>query len=594
LILLLLLIIALYIILPSFNILPDLLNLLALLFSIKMKSLQVYRGKPDWSVVDLFEDCADKYPDNPAIIIADSFNPYAVTYAQLDQMANRVAAWAKRNDLKKGDIIALYMASSTQFAAIWIGLAKQGVVTALINNSLPGTALLHAVKTALEHQEAGIKKRILIAGFGQCSNSICCSEELKKAFCEEKIECLISGGEISGYRSFDTELSTSSAARPHNQTRKGINSGDTLFFVYTSGTTGLPKASKIHHFRFWMGGCVIRILCKMSSNDRLYCPLPLYHAAGGVMGLSACFQTGATLVLRSKFSASSFAYDITLHQCTAMQYIGEMARYLVTTPATNLDLKCQDTLRVAIGNGMRPDVWVKFQDRYKIKKIIEFYASTEGNTNIFNNTGKVGAIGIVPWFVNFLYPVHLIRCDLETSEVIRGPNGLCLPCRPHEKGQVVGLISPHDPMRHFDGYTDATATSKKVISNVFRYGDKYFLSGDILERDSFGFFYWVDRVGDTFRWKGENISTSQVAEVLSKFSGIVDVNVYGVEIPGCEGKAGMAALTFQKGLQADAINWQEFSEHLDKNLPSYAQPVFVRVQQNISMTSTFKYQKMDL
>lgn len=304
-------------------------------------------------------------------------------------------------------------------------------------------------------------------------------------------------------------------------------------------------------------------------------------------------RAGATMVLRKKFSARSFTPDCIKYKCVAMQYIGELCRYLANAPPNPDDSKVR--LRYAIGNGMRPDVWVKFKARYNVHRIVEFYAATEGNISCFNSAGQVGALGYMPYFADLLYPVKILRVDPEDKSVpVRSPEGLCILADVNEVGLVCNLIDNKRLDRRFDGYSDSSATQRKIIRDVRRKGDQFFNSGDLLSRDEQGFFYWSDRVGDTFRWKGENVATTEVENVLDAVPGFADVTVYGVTVPDYDGRVGMAAISLSEGMSVDKVDWTVFHSECTKHLTHYSRPAFLRIQETMAVTTTFKHQKTDL
>ncbi len=288
--------------------------------------------------------------------------------------------------------------------------------------------------------------------------------------------------------------------------RASVNSLDPLVLIYTSGTTGLPKAAPFNHMRFYGVSLAFAYLTNATPADRLYAPLPLYHSAGGVVAVSVCWLMNMPLITRRRFSAQAFWSDCVARKATIVQYIGELCRYLVNSPPQPDETRHQ--VRVALGNGMRPEVWRQFQARFKVPHVAEFYAATEGNASLTNTYGVVGAVGRVSDLMNYVYPVKLIRLDTDTEQPVRGADGLCIVCAPGEAGELVGPIDEVNPMRRFQGYTDTAATEKKIVRNVLRKDDKYFRSGDLLTRDRDGYFFFVDRIGDTFRWKGENVSTA--------------------------------------------------------------------------------------
>jgi fatty-acyl-CoA synthase len=323
---------------------------------------------------------------------------------------------------------------------------------------------------------------------------------------------------------------------------------------------------------------------RLTPDDRVYITLPLYHSAGGVMAAGAALLSGGSMVLTRKFSASRFWSDCVRYEATAFQYIGELCRYLLNSPSSPDERRHR--VRVCIGNGLRPEVWGPFQSRFGIPRILEFYGATEGNVALMNFDGKVGAVGRLPGFMRRLLGVQLVKYDVAKDAHVRGADGFCVPCKPGEVGEAIGKIS--DRMR-FEGYTSREATEKKVLRDVFQRGDAYFRTGDLLRCDAEDYVYFVDRIGDTFRWKGENVATSEVAEVIAVCPGVREANVYGVAIPGQDGRAGMAALVVDGGFDP-----AQLAAHVARELPSYARPLFLRLQPELEVTGTFKHRKVDL
>jgi fatty-acyl-CoA synthase len=372
-----------------------------------------------------------------------------------------------------------------------------------------------------------------------------------------------------------------------HESRDDLRCRDRALYIYTSGTTGLPKAANISHMRLIHIMSAFQGAVNGGVNDRMYDVLPLYHSSGGLAALGPVFLGGGALVVRNKFSATEFWDDCARYKPTLFQYIGELCRYLLNTAPHPLERS--HTLRVAIGNGLRPEIWPRFQARFAIPHIMEFYGATEGNVGMINYDGTVGAIGRVPVYARNIQKIRLVRYDIEKAVPVRDADGFCIETANGEVGEAIGLIDPNDPRSRFDGYTRTEDTEKKILRNVFAANDSWFRTGDLMRRDAHGYFYFVDRTGDTFRWKGENVATSEVAEALSVFPGLVEANVYGVEIPGGEGKAGMAALVTDGRFDLAAL-----PGHLERNLPFFARPVFLRFQRAIETTSTFKQRKVDL
>jgi len=320
-------------------------------------------------------------------------------------------------------------------------------------------------------------------------------------------------------------------------------------------------------------------------SDRMYCCLPMYHSIGGVVVTGAALVAGASVFISERFSASRFWDDIADRDCTLFQYIGELCRYLAAAPPHPRERAHK--LRLACGNGLRREVWEAFQSRFAIPQILEFYAATEGSFSLYNAEGKPGAIGRIPSYLAHRFPVALVKFDVELGEPARGPDGFCVRCAPDEQGEAIGKLAAG--AGRFEGYTDASASAKKVLRNVFAKGDSWYRTGDLMRRDRSGFFYFVDRIGDTFRWKGENVSTGEVEEVIAACPGVVEVAVYGVAIPGAEGRAGMAVI-----VPGDGFDLAQLRQHLAQRLPDYARPVFLRIRDGIALTGTFKPQKQQL
>ncbi|RWS26032.1 Long-chain fatty acid transport-like protein, partial [Leptotrombidium deliense] len=366
---------------------------------------------------------------------------------------------------------------------------------------------------------------------------------------------------------------------------------DTLFYVYTSGTTGFPKAVISKHYRMCMSLSLHHPL-NLTENDIIYNPFPLYHNLGNFLGVGSALISGRTVVLRKKFSASAFWDDCIKYKCTVAPYIGEAAAYLLKQPPKMTDRL--HNVEKMYGLGMRSTIWSTFCQRFGVKQIVELFGSSEGNTNLVNIDNHEGACGFIPvWIPMFvrrlLFPISFVKIDATTSEIIRDSNGFCIACDCGDTGMIVAKIDNNDPLKSFDGYLNKEETEKKIIRNVFRNGDSYFLSGDVLHMDEYGYIYFKDRVGDTFRWKGENVSTNEVEGLISKILNVTECVVYGVQIPNAVGKAGMVAIA-----TSETIDFKSLYKSMCEILPKYAIPIFIRIMKHVELTSTFKFSKVTL
>ena len=358
--------------------------------------------------------------------------------------------------------------------------------------------------------------------------------------------------------------------------------------IFTSGTTGWPKAANVSHRRLLMWSGWFAGLMGSRLQDRLYNCLPLYHSVGGVVAIGGVLVNGGSVVIKERFSARAFWADIVEWDCTLFQYIGELCRYLLNAPPSELETRHR--LRLACGNGLRHDVWAPFQARFQIPQILEFYAATEGNFSLYNVEGRPGAVGRLPGFLSHRFPAAIVAYDPEVAAPSRGPDGFCRRCAVGETGEVIARISDgRGAANPFEGYTSPEESERKVLRDVFERGDAWFRSGDLMRMDQQGFYYFVDRVGDTFRWKGENVSTGEVEAALMACSDVTAAYVYGVQAPGTDGRAGMAAL--EVGPSFDPVRlWSELSDRL----PAYARPLFLRLAEALETTETFKPKKTQL
>jgi fatty-acyl-CoA synthase len=527
--------------------------------------------KPDspHTIVDIIERLAREKPDNPALLYLDR----TVTYRALDEGANRYAHWALAQGVKAGDAVALLMENRPEYVMAWLGLLKVGAIAALINTNLQGAALAHSIAIA------NARHAIVGAELGQAYAGAV-------PLLEAKPRPWLTGAEHRCGEDLDAALGAASSLSVGPEPRASVRARDKAFYIYTSGTTGLPKAANFTHMRmlYMMHGFAGGL--NTTENDRIYNVLPLYHSAGGVCALGMALTVGGACIIRRKFSVSEFWEDCHAYRATVFQYIGELCRYLLNAPVQAHER--DHAIRAITGNGLRPEIWRQFQERFAIPKIVEFYGATEGNVSMLNYDGTIGAIGRIPPYMRTIMTTRLVRFDVESEMPVRGPDGLCIECEDGEAGEAVGKITD-EPGKSFDGYSKASDSAKKILHDVFEKGDAWFRTGDLLRREAHGYFYFVDRIGDTFRWKGENVSTNEVAEAVAVVPGVKEANVYGVAIPGHDGRAGMVALSVAPGFDISLL-----AQRLKGNLPAYAQPLFVRLRPEIEITGTFKMRKVEL
>ena len=532
-----------------------------------LSSLKSINNDENFIITNKISSFADKTPDSIAIYFEDR----EITYKEFINRANQYSHWFLDNGLKKGDVVALLMENRPEFLMSWIGIAQVGGTTALINTNLTGHPLNHSLSIS------GAKK--LILGKELLDNFETTNDSIKSSF-----QVWVEGeSNKTKFNNLNQNLEKYETIKP--TVAYNVTNQDVALYIYTSGTTGDPKAATITHrrLRLMLMGFASAVLPK--KTDKVYNVLPLYHSAGGIIAVGLALTSGASLVLKRKFSVNDFWLDVKKYNVTIFQYIGELCRYLLNAPKNKFENN--HNLRIATGNGLRPDIWDDFKNRFKIKKILEFYGATEGNISLINYDGKSGAIGRVPSYLKSMLNIEIVKFDVEKEEPLRDEKGFCIPCEIDEVGEAIGEIQID--AGGFDGYVDKQATQKKILRDVFTKDDQWFRSGDLLSRDKDGYFYFVDRIGDTFRWKGENVATSEVAHAFQGFHNIEEVNVYGVDLPGNDGRAGMAAIVTKSD-----IDLEELYNHLKNSLPSYAMPIILRVQKEIEITGTFKHKKVDL
>jgi citronellyl-CoA synthetase len=516
------------------------------------------------------EKNARERPDAAAILFEDR----RYSHRELDEHANRWADVLAARGVGKGDVVAILLENRPEMLFAVAGAVKLGAIAAVINTRQRGRVLEHSFRVA------GAKTFVI-------------GEELFGAFAEvrgalgdparDRVLWVVDHGrETVPPDASDASLLLARARTTSPPQLASVKLGDPCFYIYTSGTTGMPKASIMSHFR-WVkaaGGFGMAAMA-LTPDDVLYLALPLYHNNALTVAWASAASTGAALALRRKFSVTHFWDDARRYRATAFVYIGELCRYLLNQPRRPDDR--DNPVRMITGNGLRPDIWKDFKARFGIDEVYEFYAASEGNIAFVNLLNADCTVGICP------APYALIKYDIDRDEPVRDAAGRYIRVGKGEIGLLIGEVSPRYA---FDGYTDKSASEKKLLRDVFKPGDCWFNSGDLLRDLGFRHAQFVDRVGDTFRWKGENVSTNEVAEVLNTFGQVAESTVYGVQVPGADGRAGMAAVVLRCPI--GELDLQGFARHVRSQLPPYAVPVFLRFQQELEVTGTFKQLKGDL
>ncbi len=525
------------------------------------------------SIALRFQETVARHPHTVMIV----FEGRSVTWEEFNTLSNQYAWHLRSLDINHGDTVSIFMENRIEFLAAIIALHKLGATAALINTNLREKPLIHCI-TVTESRKCL---------FG---------EELSAALEEVKDEVSLANSEdflwiadsgISSCPEWANDLTAGSrtCSGGNLSETNEVNLSDKALYIFTSGTTGLPKAAILTHRRF-LGSAVVswKVGFRCSETDRMYVCLPLYHATGLMLGVGSCMLSGCSMFLRRKFSGSRFFDEVREHNTNMFIYIGEICRYLLNQPERNND--ANNPLSTMMGNGLRPDIWMRFKNRFGIERIIEFYGASEGNVAFANLLNKDCTVGLTT------NKIALVEYDIDEDEIILDIQGHCVPVKRGNPGLLIAEINPNAV---FEGYTNKEATEKKIIRNAFEEGDAWFNSGDLIKEVDVGFsvgikhYQFADRVGDTFRWKSENVSTNEVAEILNQYPQIHFSNVYGVEVPGADGRAGMAALNLDPG--TNELDLEQLSNYVCRELPAYARPVFLRIKDDIDVTGTFKIVK---
>jgi fatty-acyl-CoA synthase len=500
------------------------------------------------------------------------FESETVTYGAYNAAVNRYASVVAKAGVGRGEAVAIMMDNSPDFLAAEGAMAKLGAIGALINTHLRGAALGHVLDASTA--------RLVLADEAALA-------ALREIAPLPRFEVLVAGDEAevraAGFRPLREALATASEAEPEIP---DVKVSDVFLYIYTSGTTGYPKPTIIRHARFTMGGHSLRAVLGLEPEDCSYAPTPLYHGYSNFVGFSPALHNGSAFASRRRFSAGHFLDDAERHGVTHFMYVGELCRYLLRQPPSPRDRAHR--IRVATGPGLRPDIWREFVERFGIDRIIETYGQTEANLSLMNRRGRVGSVGRAAPFTH--RQLRLVRFDFERQEPARGAGGFLIECKPGEVGELLSVVDKKTTMS-FDGYVNPAHNEQKLVRNCFAAGDVYLRTGDLMRRDRASYYYFVDRIGDTFRWKGENVATAEVAELLNGAPGVGETAVYGVRVPGTDGRAGMAFVVLAPGARFDPAAYFAFAERV---LPAYARPLFVRLGAAMDVTGTLKHTKRRL
>ena len=527
------------------------------------------------SLAHSFQESTNKFGERPFVY----FEEETWTYSEANKAANSFARYLSSNGVKHGDKVVLFMENRPYYAISLLALNKIGAIGVLINTSLTGDPLIHCINS---------------------SNSVKCIVGAERA---QPLQEVLEDINISKKEDFLWVEDTNEYTLPEwainlkanlnfddnenlDQTNQ-VTAKDVACYIFTSGTTGVPKAAILPNAKLVAAATNITMAgYRINHEDCMYNCLPLYHSTGLMLGLCAAINVGAASFIKRKFSASSFWQEANEFNTTAFVYIGELCRYLINKDPSEAELN--NPIVSMVGNGLRPDVWDTFKERFDIDRIIEIYGASEGNAlfmNLFNKNKTIGMTSA---------EVALLEYDVAEDEILKNDEGFCKKITNHDPGLLIVEIGPNAV---FNGYTDKEASEKKILRDVFKVGDAWFNTGDLIKTVDVGFafgkehYQFVDRVGDTFRWRSENVSTNEVGEILNGYKDVNMANVYGVKVPGCEGRAGMAAFSLE---DFEGFNWLEFSEYVENNLPKYARPIFIRIIQEMDTTGTFKLKKNEL
>ena len=544
--------------------------------------LRTIRSHHKRSIGQVFEQNVDKAPDRPFLKFADD----VWTYREANERVNEIAAVLDAQGVRSGDTVGVCITNRPEALLAVLATVKLGASAGMIN--------VHQRGDVLDHSQGLLDSKVMLIG-AECEEAYLSLPGSSK-WCgtvigvdtahDLRVADAAAGERPDAMRDLPwlddlVEQMGGHASTVNPPSTPHVLANQTAYQVFTSGTTGMPKASKMTHLR-WNKAMVAFGLsgARLRSTDTLYCPLPLYHNNALTVALSAVLGAGGCLAIGEKFSAKRFWDEIVGFDATAFIYIGELCRYLLGQPVRPQER--EHNLRMIMGNGLRPEIWKEFQERFNIPRVCEFYAASESPVAFVNAFSVDSTAGFTT------VPHKIVKVDTDTEELVRNKKGWLVEARPGEVGQMIGHITRTTP---FDGYTNSAATEKKIVRDAFKKGDAWFLSGDLVFNQGFNHIAFVDRLGDTFRWKGENVATTEVEGAFGGVDGVDTATVYGVQIPGTDGRAGMAALTLKDGVDFDG---KAYAEALTGSLPTYAVPLFIRIIEELEETSTFKVRKTDL
>lgn len=527
------------------------------------------KGHKKKSIGLLLEKQAEKQPERIAI----RYQNVQVTYRQLNEQANRIAHMLHDLGIKSGDAVAIELENRPEVLMLVMATVKLGAIASMINTSQRGDVLLHSLNL--------VKPKAIFVG-EECLENLATVEQDLSEEQRQHIYYIKDDGKVGCPAHYkDLEQAAVSFPTGNPASTKEVQMHQPCYYIFTSGTTGLPKASVMTHYRWFksMAGMGLASM-RMTKNDVLYVSLPLYHNNALTVSMAAVLGAGGAVAISRKFSVSKFWDEIRHHGATGFCYIGELCRYLLNAQPSEQDR--DHKIRVIIGNGLRSDIWMEFKQRFNIEHINEFYGASECNLVFTNALNLDKTAGICPLSYN------IVAYDIENDVPLLNSKGYMIPVTKGGTGLLITEVNAKQP---FDGYTDEEAGNKKLFRNVFKQGDCWFNTGDLVYNQGFKHVAFADRLGDTFRWKGENVATTEVESMLMDFPGIEHAIAYGVEVPKTDGRAGMASISLKAGTSLD---WAKLTQHMREKLPVYAIPLFLRVREQQEVTSTFKYRKVEL